>query len=195
MSAPVGSALAAEGDPSSTWLTASFASGIAGLLRDTLGYTTRSTYVLLSQAIAFWNFAHAGRTLPDTVPDLAAALAQNPALRVLAIAGYHDLATPFRVTELDLARLGGAVAPRVQIRDYPGGHMSYLDDATRVRQRADVGAFYRDTLALRAPRAAALALRPRPPADRAGTPPTRPQPAVREPALQAPLRDPWVPPR
>lgn len=193
MSAPLGSPLAADGDPSSTWLTASFASGIAGLLRDTLGYRTRSTYVLLSQAIASWDFAHAGRALPDTVPDLAAALAQDPALRVLAISGYHDLATPFRVTELDLARLGDT--PQVQVRDYPGGHMSYLDDATRVRQRADLGAFYRATLALRAPRAAALAVPVRPPADRAGTPPATPQPATREPALQAPLRDPWVPPR
>ena len=49
-------------------------------------------------------------TLPDTIPDLAAALARQPALRVLSLAGYHDLATPFRQTELDLARLGAQPA-------------------------------------------------------------------------------------
>jgi hypothetical protein len=127
------------------------------------------------------------------VPDLAAALALNPALRVLAVSGYHDLATPFYRTELDLARLGAQ--PQLSIRNYPGGHMSYLDDTTRVRQKADLAAYYGGTLAARSARSLPLALRPRPAADRAGLVPTTPQQGVREPALQAPLRDPWVPPR
>ncbi len=195
MSAPTGSPLASEGDPSSTFITASFASGIQAYLRDTLRYGNASTYVLLSNAIAQWNFSHAGRALPDTVPDLAAALAQNPSLRVLAVNGYHDLATPFRVTENDLSRL--AAGPRVLVRNYPGGHMSYLDDTTRPRQKADLVAFYRGVLQARAAApvsAARLSSRGSPPADRAGLPPTVRQPATAEPALQHPLRDPWVPP-
>ncbi|MFX7198027.1 hypothetical protein ABTI40_19680, partial [Acinetobacter baumannii] len=78
---------AAEGDPSATWLTDSFAVGIASHLRDQLGYRNASTSVLLSDAISVWDFSHAGRSLPDTLPDLAVALAQNPRLRVLAISG------------------------------------------------------------------------------------------------------------
>lgn len=196
MAAADGSALAADGDPSSTFITPSFAATIAGYLRDSVRFNNRSTYVLLSNAITTWDFGHAGRGLPDTVPDLAAALALLPDLRVLAVGGYHDLATPFHVTETDLARLGGDA--RVQQRFYPGGHMSYLDDATRVRQKADLAAWYRQTLAAQPARAARtlpLALRARPAADRVGTPPTAPQPVVPEPALQQPLRDPWVPPR
>ena len=81
MTAALGSALAAEGDPSSTWLGSSFAGAIDTYLRDTLRYRNASTYVLLSSAIEHWDFSHAGRTLPDTVPDLAAALAADPALR------------------------------------------------------------------------------------------------------------------
>ncbi|MFX8377691.1 hypothetical protein ABTL70_19600, partial [Acinetobacter baumannii] len=73
--------------------------------------------------------------------------AQNPRLRVLAISGYHDLATPFHLTETDLARVD---ASRVRIRNYAGGHMSYLDDTTRPQQLADLKAFYAATLALRA---------------------------------------------
>ncbi len=197
MTAAVGSPLAADGDPSSTFITPSFASAIASTLHDTLHYDTGSTYVVTSSAIDTWNFSHAGRALPDAVPDLAAALAQNPGLRVLMVGGYHDLATPFHVTERDLARLGGD--PRVQTRLYPGGHMSYLDDATRVRQKADLAAFLHASPVAGAARTArlaqALAIARPVAADRAGTPPATRRPAAAEAAVQAPLRDPWVPPR
>lgn len=193
MAAPQGSALAGEGDPSSTFISPSFATGIAGYLRDTLRYTNRSTYVLLSNAIQNWDFSHSGRAYPDTVPDLAAALAQNPRLRVLAVSGTNDLATPFYLTEQDLARLGADA--RVAVRNYPGGHMSYLDDTTRPLQKADLVAFIRQAAATRTAQAAtalqrSAAVRP----DRAGTPATQPLPAPLEPAFQAPMREPWVPP-
>ena len=63
----------------------------------------------------------------------------NPALRTLSISGYHDLATPFRQTELDLARI--AEPSRLDVRAYPGGHMTYLDDGSRRRIRDDVAAW------------------------------------------------------
>jgi len=198
MKAAIGSELASEGDVSSTWIGSSFAAGIATHLRDQLGYRNNSSYVVLSNAINFWDFSHAGRPLPDTLPDLSAALAQNPRLRVLAVSGYHDLATPFHLTESDLARVD---ASRVKIRNYAGGHMSYLDDATRAAQLADLKAFYASTLALRAaadlgPERRALQGRPVVAIDRAGTPQTPGSVApTNEKAFQAPLRDPWVPPQ
>jgi carboxypeptidase C (cathepsin A) len=144
MSAPRGSALARDGDPSSTFIAAQFGAAIGPYLRDTLRYRNGSPYVTLSRAIGTWDFHHDGIALPDTVPDLAAALALNPALKVLAASGYHDLATPFHQTEKDLARLGPH--PNVIVRNYDGGHMSYLDDATRVKQKNDLRVFYREAL-------------------------------------------------
>ncbi len=117
VSAPVGSPLASEGDPSSTFITASFAIAIGTYLTNDLQYTNPSTYITLSNAIATWNFSHDGHALPDVIPDLAAALAQNPRLQVLALNGYHDLATPFFQTERDLARLGNV--PNLQIDVLP----------------------------------------------------------------------------
>lgn len=196
MKAPLGSPLAAGGDPASSWIASSFAQGIDTHLRDQLSYRSASPYVVLSNAINYWDFGHAGRTLPDTLPDLAEALAQNPRLRVLAVSGYHDLATPFHLTETDLARVD---ASRVQVRNYVGGHMMYLDDATRVQQLADLKAFYAATLALRAtadagPARRALAAQPFVMRDRAGTPQAPGSVApTNEPVFQAPLRDPWVP--
>jgi carboxypeptidase C (cathepsin A) len=145
MSAAVGSPLASQGDPSSTFITAQFVAAIADYLVSFLQYGNASTYVLLSNAIATWNFSHDGNQVPDTIPDLAAALAQNPDLKVLAVSGYHDLATPFYLTELDLARLGSL--PNVGVRNYAGGHMTYLDDISRPQERADLEVFYRSALA------------------------------------------------
>ena len=71
--------------------------------------------------------------------------------------------------------------------------MSFLDDATRPRQKADIVAFMSRASADRPARSAALAATVRPAPDRAGTPQPADMPAVREPALQSPLRDPWVP--
>lgn len=144
VSAPANSALASQGDPSSTFISSSFASGITSHLA-ALGYTTPSNYVLSSNAIQSWNFSHDGRQFPDTIPDLGAAIAINPALKVLSVSGYHDLATPFYVTEQDLARLGNN--PNIRIRNYLGGHMTYLDDGSRVLQKADLVQFYQNALA------------------------------------------------
>ncbi len=133
------SALAAGGDPSSSVISAPFTSAQRAHLANELRYANASTYTMLSGAINSWDFAHDGRSLPDTIPDLATALAQRPALRVLSLNGYHDLATPFRQTELDLARMGST--PGVQIKVYPGGHMTYLDDGSRPLLKADLVRF------------------------------------------------------
>ncbi|MBV9890730.1 MAG: peptidase S10 [Rhizobacter sp.] len=136
-----GSALAVSGDPSSALITPPFTAAVQSLLREELGYAVIAPYTLLANALQTWDFHHDGRALPDTIPDLGAALTRSPTLRVLSLAGYHDLATPFLQTELDLARLG--TQQNVATRVYPGGHMTYLDDGSRQRLRDDVRAFVR----------------------------------------------------
>jgi carboxypeptidase C (cathepsin A) len=141
VSAPNKSPLAADGDPSSTFITAGFTGAIGNYLSSNLGYTTPSTYTVTGNAINTWNFHHDGNALPDTVPDLAAALVQNPRLKVLSVNGYHDLVTPFFQTEMDLARLGPS--PNVTTRFYVGGHMTYLDDGSLPVEKADIATFYK----------------------------------------------------
>jgi carboxypeptidase C (cathepsin A) len=138
IAAPNGSALTAGGDPSSTIITGPFTVAARSLLTSELQYNASAGYTLLSNAINSWDFSHDGRPLPDTIPDLAAAITQRPSLKILSLAGYHDLATPFRQTELDAARLGAQ--PGLALHTYPGGHMTYLDDGARPRIKADVAA-------------------------------------------------------
>jgi carboxypeptidase C (cathepsin A) len=149
MAVPNGSPLASEGDPSSTVISDEFDTAINDYLPQVLGYGTRVRYTTFSNAINYWDFSHDGQQLPDGVPDLAAAMTLNPDLRVLSVSGVDDLATPFYQTERDLARLP-ELAPRFTVRTYVGGHMTYLDDDSRLAQKADLVAFYRSAAALAA---------------------------------------------
>jgi carboxypeptidase C (cathepsin A) len=128
-------------DISNTFISTSFAVGLQGYMTDTLRFTNPSVYTFSSGAINTWDFSHDGNGLPDVVPDLLAALTLNPRLQVLAVSGYHDLATPWFQTERDIARMGGH--PNVRVRNYSGGHMIYLDNASRIAQKADLAEFYR----------------------------------------------------
>jgi carboxypeptidase C (cathepsin A) len=138
--APSGSALTVDGDPSITLVNSAFVNTIRNYIETELRYTASTPYLSFNSILGGWTFTHDGKTLPDTIPDLAAAMTLNPALKVLAMGGYHDLATPFYQTEMDLARLGAGNS--IQIRNYQSGHMSYLDDQVRGLQKADLRAFY-----------------------------------------------------
>ncbi len=132
------------GDPSSTYITKPFTDTIATYLPNVLKYTATNAYGMSNnETIGTWNWRHDGLSLPDTVPDLAAALTLNPALKVLSLNGYHDLATPFHQTERDLGRLGAQ--PNLTIRTYQGGHMVYLDDTSRPEEKTDLVSFYNRT--------------------------------------------------
>jgi carboxypeptidase C (cathepsin A) len=73
-----------------------------------------------------------------------AAIELNPQLKVMALNGYHDLATPFFNTEKQLARLQTVpgLNPNLQVTFYPGGHMIYLDDHARPKMKSDLRDFY-----------------------------------------------------
>lgn len=188
MTALQGSDLASQGDPSSTFITNSFIVGIGTYMSQTLKYTTPSNYVLSSGAIQTWNFSHDGRPRPDTIPDLATAMALNPRLKVFAMGGYHDLATPFHATERDLARLPGQA--NIQVRNYEGGHMTYLTDSSRVAQKADLAQWVQGAMTAAELKAAAAPVSAPPVAKQAPLENALPVVAT----MESPLVDPWVPP-
>lgn len=140
MSALLGTPLTVDNDPSITVANAAFSTTLKSYIANELRYTAQSGYLTGNNIVNVWNFSHDGKAVPDTIPDVAAAMLLNPSLKVVAMSGYHDLATPFYQTELDLARLGSN--PNVIIKNYESGHMSYLDEAARKAQRADMVALY-----------------------------------------------------
>jgi carboxypeptidase C (cathepsin A) len=138
----IGIAGSSDSDPSSSLITPSFDTRIGEYLANELRYTTPTGYVMSADSVGQWDFRHGNLPVPDSIPDLGAALAMNPRLKVLVMGGYHDVATPFLTTEQDVARLA---SPNITIRSYMGGHMTYLTDESRVRQKADLAAWYRSS--------------------------------------------------
>ncbi len=113
-------------------------------VRTDLGYESDRNYIPLSMEVNLaWD-----RSSPTGGPDdLALALAQNPDLRALVVHGMHDLATPYFQTKYVLEQ--SVVTPEARKRlyfgVYPGGHMFYLQQASRAEFAADVRKFYAGT--------------------------------------------------
>ncbi|AYZ67502.1 peptidase S1 [Burkholderia multivorans] len=131
-------------------------------LNTDLKYTSTSSFVDLNdQVFNNWDFSHTdptganrggGNTL-YTAGDLASSMSLNPDLKVLSANGYFDSVTPFHQTELTLAQMPldpTIKAQNLTIKNYPSGHMIYLNDASRTALKGDLGSFYDGILANRA---------------------------------------------
>jgi carboxypeptidase C (cathepsin A) len=122
-------------------------------LNDELKFTSTSPFLDLNdQAFANWDFSHidptgAQRGGPNTLytaGDLAA-MAVNPYLRVFSANGYFDAVTPFFQTIRnfdDMPVSSPSDLKRLTVRNYPSGHMVYLDNASRTAMKADLAEFY-----------------------------------------------------
>ncbi|ABB07532.1 MULTISPECIES: S10 family peptidase [Burkholderia] len=126
-----------------------------------LKYTSTSSFVDLNdQVFNNWDFSHTdptgankggGNTL-YTAGDLASTMSVNPDLKVLSANGYFDAVTPFHQTELTLAQMPldpTLKAQNLTIKNYPSGHMIYLNDASRTALKGDLANFYDGILANR----------------------------------------------
>jgi carboxypeptidase C (cathepsin A) len=123
-------------------------------LNEELKYTAVSPFMDLNdQAFLNWDFGHidptgaqkgGGDTL-YTAGDLAAAMALNLNLKVFSANGYFDAVTPFFQTKLDFEGMplkGPDTIDRITFRNYPSGHMVYLEKGSRTAMKADLAGFY-----------------------------------------------------
>ncbi|MGE0626702.1 MAG: S10 family peptidase [Hyphomicrobiaceae bacterium] len=93
--------------------------------------------MLSSQTNRGWKWGNTPNP-PQSVTALQEVLALDRRTRVLVTHGFTDLVTPYFATALQLAQLPAYGSPtRVELRVYPGGHMYYSRDQSRVAFRAD----------------------------------------------------------
>jgi carboxypeptidase C (cathepsin A) len=147
-------------DPSSTGITGAFVSSFHDYLDRELKYSSKETYYPRGPNInQVWDHTHrppatggagGGATPPQPLRDayvagdLADAMRKDPHLKVFSVNGLFDLATPFFITEFDLAHmeLDAKLRQNIEFAYYPSGHMIYLNvDALR-QLKTDLAAFY-----------------------------------------------------
>jgi carboxypeptidase C (cathepsin A) len=132
-------------DPILDGLSRGYGSLMSAYVREELGYRTEMTYVLLSgEANGRWEWGNrSGRDNASLDRDLRTLLTLDPSFRLLVAHGYTDLVTPYSVSRYVLDHLPDFATPaRVQLKVYQGGHMFYVDPASRRAFTADARSFY-----------------------------------------------------
>ena len=146
-------------DPSSTGITGAFVSAFHEYLDRELKYTSKETYLPSGLNInQTWDHTHRppgggggggrGQAQPMrdayVAGDLADAMRKNPRLKVFSANGLFDLATPFFITEFDLAHmeLEPKLRGNIEFGYYPSGHMIYLNVDALKQLKSDLAGFY-----------------------------------------------------
>ncbi|SPE42186.1 Peptidase S10 serine carboxypeptidase (fragment) [Candidatus Sulfopaludibacter sp. SbA3] len=147
-------------DPSSTGITGAFVSAFHDYLDRELKYTSKETYYPRGPNInQGWDHTHrppatggagGGQAPPQPLRDayvagdLADAMRKDPHLKVFSVNGLFDLATPFFITEFDLAHmeLEPKLRQNIDFAYYPSGHMIYLNVDALKQLKTDLAAFY-----------------------------------------------------
>lgn len=143
----------AEYDPQSSAISSAYASAFNDYYHDVLKFGAGKTYRPMNgQIFGKWRWDHKvggdwSQPLANTGVDLAQAMVSNPALRVLVVNGYYDLATPFSATEYMIDHLGLPPGYRehLTMKYYDAGHMMYVNPEALVQLKRDVDAFLEST--------------------------------------------------
>ncbi|MFC5582269.1 S10 family peptidase [Rhodanobacter terrae] len=138
-------------DASDTGISGAFVSAFHDYLDQQLHYHSdldyRPTYGEINKD---WDWKHKAADVKRPLPlayvagDLAHAMRTNPNLKVLSVNGYYDFATPFFITEYDLAHmhLDPSLRGNLQFLYYPSGHMIYLNTDALKQLKTDLAPFY-----------------------------------------------------
>jgi len=137
-------------DPTLSGIERVFAAGVNARLRTELGVQTDREYHLLSMAVnKDWKVdfdRHALDSQVGATDDLRYGMALNPHMRVFLTHGLYDMVTPYFASERlrNLLRLDDASAAALTVQHFPGGHMFYAWEDSRVAFRDAIAAFYAD---------------------------------------------------
>ena len=163
-------------DPILLSIIAPTTTAMVNFVTQTVGWKTDARYNALSNEVArAWdrssrNGAFSGSA---SATDLRVAVATDPKLRVVIAHGWADLSCPFMGSVLTVSQMPIMGDPtRVQVHEYPGGHMYYARTASSLALRKDVMEMVCE--ALKGPAGRATCWPPRKRRPFAGTPVGRP---------------------
>ena len=125
-------------DPILDALKVPMATTMAELTAHRLNWPVQARYEILSTAVnAHWDWG-GGHHQPEVMGDLAALLSLDPRFRAIVMHGVTDQVTPYYASKLLIDQLPSYGDPsRLRLAVYGGGHMPYLDDASRAAMHED----------------------------------------------------------
>lgn len=130
------------GDPILNGIIAPTTSAMVHFVTQTVGWKFDGRYNALSYEVnRLWHEDDDARE--GSVTQLRKAVANDPGLRVLIAHGWDDLSCPFMVSVLAVDQMPAMGDPsRVQVKEYPGGHMFYARPDSQAELTADVKNLY-----------------------------------------------------
>jgi len=125
-------------DPLLATLIAPTTTAMVNFVTHTVGWKVDARYNALSYDVGeHWNRDQELRS--GSVTQLRQAVAADPKLRVMIVHGWNDLSCPFMGSILTVNEMPIMGDPtRVSVHEFPGGHMFYTREASRVALRKDV---------------------------------------------------------
>ncbi len=138
-------------DPLLDSIVAPTTTAMVDFITRTVGWKYSGRYNALNYDVNHaWSDGPEGNRDPEhgvehgSVQELREALAIDPKLQVLIVHGWDDLSCPFMASVLIVDQMPTMGAPRrVQVREYPGGHMFYSRPDSQAALRSDVVKMYK----------------------------------------------------
>jgi carboxypeptidase C (cathepsin A) len=144
----------AEYDPQSAAISSAYVSAFNDYVRNTLKFGDKLVYKPDIEVENKWDFTHQPPGSTSKLPgatnvmlDLAAAMKQNPNLKVQLNGGYYDLATPYFAALFELQQLPieKSLHDNIETHFYTSGHMVYAHEPDLKALHANVAAFIEKT--------------------------------------------------
>jgi carboxypeptidase C (cathepsin A) len=131
-----------SGDPILNAIIAPTTTAMVNFVTQTVGWKFEGRYNALSYDVnRLWHEDDDAEE--GSVTQLRMAVANDPHFRVLIAHGWDDLSCPFMVSVLAVDQMPAMGDPtRVQVQEYPGGHMFYARPASNAMLVKDVHALY-----------------------------------------------------
>jgi carboxypeptidase C (cathepsin A) len=129
-------------DPILASIVAPMTTAMVDFVTRVVGWKVDARYNALSyQVNQLWDRGEDLRK--GSVEELRQAVAADPKMRVLIVHGWNDLSCPFMGSILTVDQMPVMGDPgRVAVREFPGGHMFYTRESSRMELRKDVMEMY-----------------------------------------------------
>ncbi len=129
-------------DPILASIIAPLTTAMVDFLTRTVGWKVDARYNALSYDVA-QEWDRDADLRKGSVPQLRQAVAADSKLRVMIVHGWDDLSCPFMGSVLSVNQMPVMGDPtRVSVHEYPGGHMFYTRETSRIALRKDVMEMY-----------------------------------------------------